>query len=392
MKMIHTTIRFTKSSLICLSVAVFGMLLTACHGQNTNEPDPKEEQGPQSSDYEAVVEIGANILQSDGAAKGPHRVHLDKDMTTVAGGITKILWTAGDEVACWNAEEKKWAPYRLIDGANTTSARFQGKAVHKDDEIGGGGVGKPALNINHAIFPLSATVTTGEGKDMQLISPGHEINSIYFKMEGTQEYQAPMENAKGEENPTFGTQYNVMTGTRDDAAKNNILFTSTGGVLLLRIKGSSFMPSIYALKLVSNKEEKLWGTFTAAIGPNGRSTVDVATNINGTPLATMGLPEGSNTLILDCSVSKDPKKPMTLSTEAFTNFYFVVPYGVFANGFTVYIDSDGDGYDDGTITTRKDNTIIQSDIKVMPALELTENVTLTWDLDDLYNQGTIEEF
>lgn len=389
MKMIHTTIRFTKGSLICLSVAVFGMLLTACHGHNNNEPDPKEEQGPQPSVYESVVEIGANILQSDDAAKGPHRVHLGTDNTTVAGGITQILWTEGDEVACWNASEGLWAPYHLIGGANTTSARFQGKAVNKDDDIAG--VGKPALNINHAIFPLSATVRTGSGDKEQLISPGLNVNSIYFTMPGTQVYQAPMADDKSVENPTFGTQYNVMTGTRNDADRNHIMFTSTGGVLLLRIKGSALMNSLYGMKLTSKKEEKLWGTFSAAIGPNGRSTVEVASDINGTPLADMRLDAGTNSLILDCRAAFGGADK--LPNDKFTNFYFVVPYGVFSEGFDIELDTDGDGvYDDGTITTNKDNHIIQSDMKVMPALELTENVTLTWDLDDLYNQGTIEEF
>lgn len=392
--MIHTTIRFTKGSLICLSVAFFGMQLSACRGNNSNEPEPKEEHGSQSSDYEAVVEIGANILQSGDAAKGPHRVHLGHDNTNIAGGVTDILWTAGDSVACWNADEKLWAPYGLIGGANTTSARFQGKAVNKEDDEAG--IGKPAMNINHAIFPLSATVkTVGTDGREQLISPGLFVHSIYFKMPGVQQYQEPMPDmaATPNYNPTFGTQYNVMTGTRNESDKNHIMFTSTGGVLLLRIKGSSMMSQIYALKLVSNiPGEKLWGTFSAAIGPNGRSTVEVATDINGEDLTTYHCVSGDNTLVLDCSTGS-PKRPMTLPTDQFTNFYFVLPYGTLSGGFSIQIDKDGnDGYNDGTITTSKDNHIIQSDMKVMPALELTENVTLTWDLDDLYNQGTIKEF
>lgn len=370
---------------LTLTVTLFGVVLTSCKKE---EVTPGKEEG--DAPHAAVVEMTADIVSGNEYARGPQRIHLGPDMTSDHSKVTDILWTAGDEVACWNVEEKRWAPYQLVSGANETTARFRGKAVHKNDD----NEGQEALNISHAIFPLSATVRqliTHDGQDSLLISPGHMVHSIYFTMPGEQKYQAPING-----NPTFGTQYNVMTGTRSPSNPSHILFRSTGGVLLLRIKGSSFLSTIYGLKLTSNREEKLWGTFTAAIGTGGESTVEVATDINGTPLASMGLglPEGSNTLILDCS---NDGVPMTLDTKNFTNFYFVVPYGVFSSGFTITMDTDGtqttgaDRFDNGTITTTKNNTIIQSDIKVMPALELTENVTLTWDLDDMYSQGTVTE-
>lgn len=380
--MIHTSIRFTKSSLIFLSVAFFGMQFSACRGNHNNEPDPKpEEFGSQSSAYETLVEIGANIQQSSEAKNGPHRVHLGAHNVD---GRTDILWSEGDMVACWNAEEKLWSPYTLIGGANTTSARFQGKAVNAaDDEAG---VGKPAMNISHAIYPLEATVRTGEGDKEQLISPGLNVHSIYFTMPSTQVYQAPVDS-----NPTFMGKYDVMTGSRNESDKNHVMFTSTGGVLLLRIKGSELLNRVYKMKLTSNRDEKLWGTFSAAIGSYGAATVEVANDINGASLSDYGCVAGTNSLILDCSEAFGSNN--TLPTDAFTYFYFVVPYGVFSEGFEISLDTNGDDvFGDATIVTRKDNTIRQADIKMMPALELTENVTLTWDLDDLYNQGTVTEF
>lgn len=376
MNMLQTTIRFRKSSLL-IAVASVVLLLPACKGKE--EVDPNQ-NGSSSTNYASKVEITSEILLWENTTRIPNKVHLGPDNTFDHSLITEIRWTAGDEVACWNAEEQRWAPYSLTGGENTTTARFQGKAVHKDDDKDGKGTGQPALNISHAIFPLSATVQQPgtDGKPM-LVSPGHFVHSIYFTMPGTQVYQAPIS-----ENPTFGTQYNVMTGTRNEANKNQVYFTSTGGVLMLRIKGSSFLSKIAKLKIVSNLDEKLWGTFTAAIGTNGVSTVEEAQDINGAALPLTGTRE----LILDCTTAGTP---LALSTDAFTNFYFVVPYGVFSEGFTIYIDKDGDDFNDGTIITRKDNTIIQSDIKVMPQLELTENVTLTWELDDLYNQGTVTE-
>lgn len=392
---------YLRAHVITLTSAVlFGILLTACKGKEElptlpeNPANPTTPTTPETSDedvsaYDAIVEMTADVVLGNEYAKGPARVQLGPDNTSDHSTVTEIRWSMGDEVACWNAEEKRWAPYMLTDGANTTTARFQGKAVHKDDNV----QGQEALNISHAIFPLSATVrqlTTHDGQDSLLISPGHMVHSIYFTMPGEQKYQTPING-----NPTFGTQYNVMTGTRSPSNPSHILFRSTGGVLLLRIKGSSFLSSLYSLKLTSNREEKLWGTFTAAIGTGGESTVEVATDINGTPLTSLSLPEGSNTLILDCS---NDDAPMTLDKENFTNFYFVVPYGVFSSGFTITMDTDGkkttgaDRFDNGTITTTKNNTIIQSDIKVMPALELTENINLTWDLDDMYSQGTVTEF
>ena len=384
---------YLRAHVITLTSAVlFGILLTACKGKEElptppeNPANPTTPTTPETSDedvsaYDAIVEMTADVVLGNEYAKGPARVQLGPDNTSDHSKVTEIRWSMGDEVACWNAEEKRWAPYMLTDGANTTTARFQGKAVHKDDNV----QGQEALNISHAIFPLSATVRqliTHDGQDSLLISPGHMVHSIYFTMPGEQVYQAPIEG-----NPTFGTQYNVMTGTRSPSNPSHILFRSTGGVLLLRIKGSSFLSTLYGLKLTSNREEKLWGTFTAAIGTGGESTVEVATDINGAEVPLTGTKE----LILDCSAAFGGSN--SLPTDKFTNFYFVVPYGVFSSGFTITMDTNGDHvYDNGTITTTKNNTIIQSDIKVMPALELTENINLTWDLDDMYSQGTVTEF
>lgn len=375
--------------LTLMSAALFGVLLTACKGKEepSTLPDtpttPTIPETPNDgvSTYDAIVEMSADVVTGNEYAKGPARVHLGPDNTSNHAIVTEIRWTTGDEVACWNAEEKRWAPYVLTSGADSTSARFQGKAVHKDDNVNG----QEALNINHAIFPLSATVrqlTTHDHQDSLLISPGHLVHSIYFTMPDEQKYQTPING-----NPTFGTQYNVMTGTRSPSNPSHILFRSTGGVLLLRIKGSSFLSSLYGLKLTSNTEEKLWGTFTAAIGTGGESTVEVATDINGAEVPLTG----TNELILDCRAAFGGAD--RLPKDNFTNFYFVVPYGVFSSGFTITMDTNGDGvYNNGTITTNKNNTIIQSDIKVMPALELTENINLTWDLDDMYSQGTVTEF
>lgn len=399
----HTYLRAHVITL--MSAALFGILLTACKGKEelptppenpANPTTPTTPTTPETTDedvsaYDAIVEMTADVVLGNEYAKGPARVHLGPDNTSDHSKVTEIRWSLGDEVACWNAEEKRWAPYVLTDGANTTTARFQGKAVHKDDNV----QGQEALNISHSIFPLSATVrqlTTHDGQDSLLISPGHMVHSIYFTMPGVQTYHEPRPNGDGGYDPTFGTQYNVMTGTRSPSNPGHILFRSTGGVLLLRIKGSSFLNSLYGLKLTSrNLDEKLWGTFTAAIGTGGESTVEVAMDINGTPLDDLKLPEGNNTLILDCHADYGAEDK--LPKDKFTNFYFVLPYGVLSSGFTITMDTDGDGdYDDGTITTTKNNTIIQSDIKVMPALELTENINLTWDLDDMYSQGTVTEF
>lgn len=391
MKMIHMTIRFTKSSLIFVSVAIFGVLFSACRG-NHNGPEEKPVVENNQSQYETIVEFGADIVVDEPAAKGPHRVHLGENHISSTSDRTDLLWTADDEVACWNAEERKWAPYRLVSGANTTAARFQGKAVHENDDKNF----EPAMNISHAIFPKDATVreTVSDGKGgttENLISPGDMMHSIYFTMPDEQKYQAPMPDKKGIMNPTFGSQYNVMTGTRSDADKNHLNFTSTGGVLLLRIKGSSFLPRVYKMKLTSNKDEHLWGTFTAAIGAYGASTVEEASDINGELLSKYGCQAGNNSLILDCSAYFGANQ--LLPTDDFANFYFVVPANVFSEGFTIELDTDGDGaFNNATIVTRKDNTMRQGNIRVMPALEMSENVTLTWDLDDLYNQGTVTEF
>lgn len=370
-----------------LAAVAVVLSLSACHNRGEEEPTSPvvPNQHGSTTEYQSVVEMGSYIVQpSDllaAAGKGPQRVHLGKDNTTIPGGVTDILWSEGDEVICWSSSEKLFAPYILTSGAGTTNARFQGKAVDEGDNV----QGQLAVKIDCAIYPASAVapfLSNGYNLGSEFTFPGNLVTNTFFVCPGEQTYHAPIDG-----NPTFDPALNIMTGRGN--GKGTTFFQSVGGILLLRIKGSSLLNSLYKMKLTSKKEEKLWGTFSAAIGPTGGATVSVATDINGKSLPS-GY-EGSKSLILDCSAAFGGEN--MLPKDAFTNFYFVVPYGVFQEGFTITMDTDGDGlFDDGTITTSKDNTIHQSQMKVMPALELTENVTLTWDLDDLYNQGTITEF
>lgn len=367
--------QFRNVSIVTLSAL---MVLSACKKGD----EPSVHHGGSESPYTSLVSIDSRIEQ--GVAKaGARKVHLGEDNTSNHSLWTDILWSSGDEVACWSAyrdakqRDFLWAPYQLLSGENTTSATFRGKAVHVDDDRPEK-VGYWAEHIDYALFPLSAAVRSGEGKILEF--PGDLPTSIYFTMPSVQFYEAPINN-----NPTFGKSYNVMTGkVYTVSAEQKVLrFTSTGGVLMLRIKGSSFIRYVQSLTLTSaNGNDKLWGKFSAAIGDLGRSTVEYVS----------GAETNGNVLTLYCNQDRESFLP--LPTDAYTNFYFVLPYGTLKQGFTITMEvkgATGDAVSTATITTSRDNTIIQSDIKVMPALELTENVSLTWSLDDLYEQGTVTE-
>jgi len=350
-----------------LALAILSVSLCAC------KPDPDEPNGENLTPYESEVVMGAHILQGNEGQNGPRRVHLGQDNTADHSLVTDILWSADDEIACWcatkNAErgDYVWAPYHLISGADTKDATFRGNAVHSDDDQ----VGKKAMRIDYAIYPMSCT----DIADNVLSFPGNYPSNVYFTMPATQMYQAPLADADGNLCPTFKPEYNVMVGRGDGSGTTR--FQSTCGILLLRIKGSTFLPRLDKLKLVSRTDEKLWGKFSAAIDEDASSTITYVS-------------AGGNELILDCSNVFGEHQ--NLPDDKFTNFYFLVPPHVFQSGFTIYMETDGDSdFAEGQITTTKNNEIHQSDIKVMPALELSENVTLTWSLDDLYNQGTVTE-
>lgn len=365
--------QFRNVSIVTLSAL---MVLSACKKGD----EPSVHHGGSESPYTSLVSIDSRIEQ--GVAKaGARKVHLGEDNTSNHSLWTDILWSSGDEVACWSAyrdatqRDFLWAPYQLLSGENTTSATFRGKAVHAGDDRPEK-VGYWAEHIDYALFPLSAAVRSGEGGKI-LEFPGDLPTSVYFTMPSEQFYEAPIDG-----NPTFGTSYNVMTGkVYTVSAEQKVLrFTSTGGVLMLRIKGSSFIRYVRSLTLTSGTDsDKLWGKFSAAIGDLGRSTVE-------------HVESGSNVLTLYAAANRTDF--LELPTDAYTNFYFVLPYGTLKQGFTITMEvkgATGDTPSTATITTSRDNTIIQSDIKVMPALELTENVSLTWSLDDLYEQGTVTE-
>lgn len=350
-----------KQNILFGLLAVLSIVLSACHDNSGDEPTQPE--------YTNEVTFSAGINRSSLLGVS-HRVHLGEDRTGSAGGGTAVLWSTDDNILCWSSTA--YANYRLIRGADTQDGTFQGKAVTAADNS------LPQFSeptgTELAIYPASAAYLEGS----KLMHPGNLYTSIYFTMPNSQEYEAPINGQ-----PTYKGEYGIMTGrwVTSKGAGNYMSFQNACGALLLKIKGSAVINNIKKLKLHTTSDN-LYGKFSAAIAAYGIPTI---TYVNG----------GSNELILDCTnggtgvslgagTAGDPYKEVY--------FYFVLPPGVLKSGFTVLIETgNDDGFDNGTITTSRDNSIERGLITIMPTLELTENVNLSWSLDDLYKQGTVTE-
>ncbi len=137
---------------------------------------------------------------------------------------------------------------------------------------------------------------------------------------------------------TFGNATYPMAA---EYSADGFTFHSPCGLLAIPVKGTGNLGSI---ELTSKINENLAG--------------QLRYNLSG---AYQSLDNAQTKVTLECG-------NMTLNPDAATTFYFVLPAGVFANGFTAVLkNGDTELY---TLETTKDNAIIAEHIMLMPEVEV----------------------
>lgn len=151
---------------------------------------------------------------------------------------------------------------------------------------------------------------------------------------------------------TFGNATYPMAATNTGTS---FTFHSPCGLLAIPVKGTG---NIGTIELTGKASENLAG--------------QLRYNLNGEP---QGLTNGQATVTLDCG-------NITLDATNATTFYFVVPAGVFANGFKAVLkNGTTELY---TLETMQDNTIAAETIKMMPVVTVSAVAVTT---DPIANVG-----
>ena len=206
--------------------------------------------------------------------------------------------------------------FTLTAGAGTTTGTF----TYNGEYTYGGN--------NIAVYPETATISG---------------NTVTVTLPAEQTYAA----ARNGSTPMLGTF----------ADPNNLTFTSLCGVLGISLKAASADIDITAVEVVSKLDEKLNGTFTC-------TTAD--------PQLTVAAGDADTKKVrLNCTA--------TLTTTEAQNFYFAMPVGALANGFTLNVY--GDGADPIFSTnTNNDITIVLNQVNQMPEVPVTVFDALTTPL------------
>ena len=151
---------------------------------------------------------------------------------------------------------------------------------------------------------------------------------------------------------TFGNATYPMAATNTGTS---FTFHSPCGLLAIPVKG---MGNIGTIELTGKASENLAG--------------QLRYNLNG---EHQGLTNGQATVTLDCG-------NIALDATNATTFYFVVPAGVFANGFKAVLkNGTTELY---TLETMQDNTIAAETIKMMPVVTVSAVAVTT---DSIANVG-----
>ena len=218
----------------------------------------------------------------------------------------EIRWTAGDKIVVNNGTTS--GTFTLTGGAGSKTGTF-----NYNDEYTFG-------DNNFAVYPETAII---------------EGNTVTVSLPAELDFDANKNGA------------NPMLGTFNDPEA--LTFTSLCGALGISLKAKSADVAITAIEVVSKTDEKLNGTFT----------VDATATGDDLKLVKSGT-DGTNSVRFICDIT-------LTSTEA-QNFYFALPVGTLANGFTLNVY--GDGADPITMETTNDISIALNEVNQMPTLEV----------------------
>ena len=238
-------------------------------------------------------------------------------------GQKAVIWNSGDAIKVFDANTPRNAyEFTAVSGGKSTTS-FSGNAPESFFESSSYTAFYPSDNVSH------------DGSNYKITLPD------------TQTYA---ENS-------FGPGANPMAAKSETT---ELSFKNICGLLKLQLYTVPDARSVKSITLKSNKsDEMLWGT----------GTVDVS-NFNDASkpsLGTLTVPDDKDgsTLTLDCSSSE----PLSIDKTDPSVFYFVVPSGTLAGGFTVTVtDTDDKPILIKAARANTDNMIQRSKITAMPAL------------------------
>lgn len=252
--------------------------------------------------------------------------------TASAGDVTRttlegvnVLWDEGDQFRVMDTNGLDWVMTADEDAKAHTSGGFTGTT---NSDV------KPT-NTAMAVFPSDGLTSYTDGNltitipQTQTYVPGsfdHKANVM----------AGPVTPVTGETDTYSAEFYNMM------------------GVLKLQLTGNQTVSSIALMD--NDPNSNLWGT----------ATLSAANFSNG--ISNTNISNGGHIIVLDCP------NGVQLSQEESTPFYFVVPAGAFANGFTATVYTTDKNYKD--ISTTKSQTITKNSIKAMKAVKVEATETL----------------
>lgn len=233
---------------------------------------------------------------------------------TAIGEGNTIVWSTGDKLSVLSyTSGANNDEFTLTSGAGATSGRFNGNLTEGASKY-------------YAFYPYSAD-TSFDG------------TNITFTLPQNQTYAAG----------SFANGANPSIAMFTDPHEN-LTFKNICGVLKLSLTGSV---TVTKIALSDNAGETIWGNVSLTADEN-----------LGTDSQTfkMTYDKGNNTIYLT-----DINETLTEGTAK--DFYFVVPKGAFASGFTAYFYTSEGIYT--YLTSDKPHSIVRSKIKPMKEAAIT---------------------
>ncbi|MCQ2336767.1 MAG: hypothetical protein MJ010_06285 [Paludibacteraceae bacterium] len=188
------------------------------------------------------------------------------------------VWTTDDEIKIFSSEDTDGEVFTLTEGENTTFGTFDGELVK--------------ASSYSAAYP--ASLASGQGGSI-----------IIFDLPGSQNYEA---------NSYANNTVPMVSYTTD----NQLQFVNTTGLLRLGIKTTADVTVTKMVLTDKNSSSKLWGKFQVT-----------APSDNGLEYES----GGDNTLTINLGSG------VALNTTEYTYFFFCLPVGTLAGGFTVDMET-----------------------------------------------------
>ena len=239
---------------------------------------------------------------------------------------TQIFWQEGDKINVITQSSHNCGAYSLVEGAGSTVGTFRGGDIEQSARY-------------YALYPYATGLT-----------------------KSSERYRFSIPKEQTWQNSSVGRGANIMVATFTDPSEL-LQFKNVMGLLKLSLTGSQ---KVYKIA-VSDADESnmLWGT--AALVLDGSQ---------GTASQQLELSNGDNTLELICPGG------VQLSSTA-TAFYIAAPPGSFASGMTVSIFGSSSSEPIDAFSTTKNNSIVRSAVRNMPAKEIASGPSLPEDLSFL---------